>query len=353
MSIRTSLALGAGLRPRQNCANKLRNKTLNVLWVGQSNASRMFTSFSGAGNTAFITALQSYYPVVNTINGAGSGVAIHKDADTGNGYFWDYDAGAPGPNLLGALTAVDNAGIRRRDIDVVVIVQGEKDSEALHTGTITTTECKSAFLSYIDYLRAQLANPLFLMVPIGGNKTSSEFTGYGLMRKIIWEIWNSCPHIHETPGFWDLAYDDNLHLTQAGYEAFAGRTARRILALLNKIPATGTLGPRVSAVTFSPTADRVYVTIAHDAGTDYTLTERRGTLVTRNGTGIAPTAISKTNSTLFEMNPNTNLQNGDAITFSWIWGTMQGYTNANVLKDNATNSLPLRITYDFPATQIA
>lgn len=349
----STMTIGAGLRPRPNKPNKLRDKTLNVLWVGQSNASRMFTNFSGAGDTAFKAALAPYFPVVNTINGANGGVAIHKNADTGSGYFWDYDAGTPGPNLTSALTAVDNAGIKRRDVDVVVIVHGEKDSEALHSGAITSAECKSAFLSYISYLRAQLANPLILMVPIGGNKTSSEFTGYGLMRKIIWEIWNTYPHINETPGFWDLPYDDNLHPNQAGYEAFAGRTARRILALLNKIPVAGTLGPRVSGVTFSPTADRVYVTITHDGGTDYTLTERRGKLVTRNGTGIAPTAISKTNSTSFELNPNTNLQSGDTITFSWIWGTLQGYTNANVLRDNTANTMPLRLTFDYPATQIA
>jgi hypothetical protein len=345
-------AVGLGLRPRTGAQNKLRDKVLNVLWVGQSNASRMFTQFSGAGNTAFIDALDAYYPTVNTINGAGSGIAIHKDADTGAGYFWDYDAGTPGPALLDALDAVDNAGIARKNIDVVVIVHGEKDSEALHSSTISEAECKSALLSYISYLRTELHNPLILLTPIGANKTSSQFTGYGIMRRIIWQIWQEQSHIHETPGFWDLPYDDNLHLTQAGYEAFAGRTARRILALLNKISVTGTLGPRVSAVTFSPTADRVYVTIAHDGGTDYTLTERRGKLVTRNGTGIAPTAISKTNSTSFEMNPSTNLQNGDVITFTWIWGTMQGYTNANVLRDNTANNMPLRMTFDFPATQI-
>ncbi len=354
MTIRP-LTLGPALRPRTASPNKFKDKTLNILWVGQSNAAKMFTAFSGAGNTALTGILDDYYATVNSINGATDGAAIHKDADNGSGYYWDLDAGTPGAACTAALTAVDNAGINRKAVDIVIILHGERDSYAIEDSTITVSESKSSLLAYINYLRAQLGNPLILLTPIGADRTGSAYTGWGQMRRAIWQIWNENPSfIHENAGFWDLAYDDNTHLTQAGYEAFAGRTARRVLAILGKISAAGTLGPRISAVTFSPSTDRVYITITHDAGTDMTITERRGNSVSINGAAYinVPTAVTYINATSFQINPATNLQSGDTLTYSWPWGTMIGHTPANCLKDNATNPMPLRPSFDVPVTQV-
>lgn len=354
MTIRP-LTLGPALRPRTASPDKFKDKTLNILWAGQSNAAKMFTAFSGAGNNAFTGIIDDYYSIVNSINGATDGAAIHKDANNGSGYYWDLDAGTPGAACTAALTAVDNAGVNRKAIDIIVIVHGERDSYAIEDATITASESKSALLAYINYLRAQLGNPLILLTPIGADRTGSAFSGWGQMRRAIWQLWNeNSSFIHENAGFWDLIYDDNTHLTQAGYEAFAGRTARRILSIFGKIPVTGTLGPRVSSVTFSPSTDRVYITIAHDAGTDISITERRGNSVSINGAAYinVPTSVLYINATSFQINPATNLLSGDTLTYSWPWGTMLGHTPANCLKDNATNPMPLRPSFDVPVSQV-
>jgi hypothetical protein len=355
MTATKRMTLGLGLRPRTASISKFSDKTLNVLWAGQSNAAKMSTSFSGAGNAAFKAVLDNYFPTVNSINGATDGAAIHKAADSGYGYYWDLAAGTPGPACTAALTAIDNAGINRKAVDVIVIVHGERDSYAIESATITADQSKAALLGYINYLRAELGNPLILLTPIGADRISSAFSGWGQMRKAIWQLWNEYPSfIHENPGFWDLAYDDNTHLAQAGYEAFGERTARRILGLLGKIPVAGTLGPSISGVTFSPSTDRVYITIAHDAGTDITITERRGNSVSINGAAYinVPSSVVYINATSYQINPATNLLNGDTLTFSWPWGTLVGHTPANCLKDNATNPMPLRPSFDIPVTQV-
>jgi len=182
--------VGLGLRPRQQNKNKFRDNIMNVLWTGQSNAGLMFTGFSGAGNTAFTGIIDDYYPTVNSINGSTSGAAIHKDADNGGGYYWDLAGSVPGAALTDALTAIDNAGVPRKNIDVVVIVQGERDANAIHAGTITASQAKSAQLAYINYLRAQLGNPVIILVPLGAERTSGNHTGWGLMRRAQWQLWN-------------------------------------------------------------------------------------------------------------------------------------------------------------------
>src|SRR5690606_22013798 len=117
-------SLGLGLQPVRGPRSKLLDKTLNILWAGQSNAGKMFTAFSGAGNAAFEEALEGYYPSVNSSNGATNGCAIHKDANNGSGYYWDLDNNEPGPELIDALEAIDTAGINRKDIDIIVICHG-------------------------------------------------------------------------------------------------------------------------------------------------------------------------------------------------------------------------------------
>lgn len=269
--------------------------------------------------------------------------------------FWDYDAGTPGTALTNVLTAVDGAGIARKAIDVVVIAVGEHEANGIQAGTITTAEAKSALLSTIDYLRANLGNPLVLLTPLGADKGSSNFTGWGAMRRAQWQLWNENSYILETPSYLDLPHADTLNLNQSGYEAYGGRTARRILGLLGKISTVGTLGPSVASVTFSPTSDNMFVTIAHDAGADFTMTERRGNTVSQNGAANinVPTSIARIDATSFRVTSGLSLTTGDTMTYSWPWGALLGYTQANTLRDNATNTMPLRPSYDVVATEIA
>lgn len=350
------MTLGSGLRPvRHQIQNKFQNNTLNILWVGSYNAKQMFTSYSGAGNTAFISALQSHFTTVNSINGATQDASIHKDADLGFGYYWDLDAGTPGAALTAALTAVDDADVERSAVDCVVIVHGERDGYSIHSSTITAAEAKSALLAYIDYLRAELNNPIILLVPLGEDRFSSNNNGWGLMRRAQWQLWNEHDYIHEGIGFLDLSHADGTSLNQAGYEAFAGRTARRLLSIFGKISSAGTMGPRVASTSFSPSQNRVYVTLAHDAGTDFAVTDRRGQTFSRNGaTNVTTTtAIARVDATSYYFSTSTDLLTGDTMTFSWPWGTMLSAVPANLLKDNAANPMPLRPAFDIVCSEIA
>lgn len=336
----------------EDCAGSGGN-SINVLWLGQSNASKMFTDFSGAGNSEFISHLSQYYDQVVSINGAKEGCAIHKLADGGWGYYWDPETSEPGQDLLDAIDKIVSAGLDASDIDMVVIVHGERDTSAINAGTITASQSKNAMFDYIEYVRNLCGDVPILLTPIGANRTSNQFVAWGQMRKALWELWNENDFIHENVGFWDLPYVDNLHLTEQGCKDFGVRTARRILAIKGRIDTIGTLGPSVSTATFSPSADRVYITVQHDAGTDFTFSERRGNGVKINSADptAIPTSVSRNNSTQFQINAGA-LSVSDTVTFNWPWATLQGHTPENCLKDNTIYALPLRPTYDVVCNEV-
>jgi len=85
------------------------------------------------------------------------------------------------------------------------------------------------------------------------------------------------------------------------------------------------------------------------------MTERRGNGVSQNGAAPVnvPTSITKLDATSFQINPVLNFLTGDTVTISWPWGTMQGHTPANCLKDNTANTMPLRPSFDVTATEVA
>lgn len=330
----------------------IQNK-INILWLGQSNASKMFTDFSGAGNEAFKNYISPYVDEVRSINGAKEGCAIHKLADGGWGYYWDPATNSPGPELLQAFDNVESEGLSPQDIDIAVIVHGERDSSAINAGTITADDSKGAMLSYIQYVRQQCGNIPILITPIGANRTSNQFNAWGNMRRALWQLWNEHDFIHENVGFWDLPYVDNLHLTESGCVDFGIRTARRALAVLGKIAQTGTLGPSVSGATFSASADRVYINIQHDLGTDFTFSERRGNGVKINAADptAIPTAVTKLSNIQYQINAGA-IAPGNTVTFNWPWATLQGHAPSNCLKDNTHYQLPLRPVYDLECQEI-
>lgn len=326
------------------------DNTLNALFVGQSNADKLFTAYSGAGDTAFKNEAGGYYDTVNTINGATSGTAAKQEADGGSGYWW-LDVGGKGNAYTTMESAVTASGIASSAINAIFWVQGERDASVLDaidlqtSASYTEAEFKAATLAVLTQMKSDFPNAKIILVPLGADTNGNEHVGWTYARRAHYELWNENSWICEGPAHYDLSLFDDLHHDQTGYETMGERLARRIAALHGKRTSVGTLGAEIISVSFAGGTNDMLVNIQHDAGTDITGTDKRGWNCIDDGTQTGVTSVARSDATTIDVQQGSVLVAGSVIQLLWPFGTMKSTVPSGVITDNATNAMPIRPYY--------
>lgn len=340
-------------RRRDGAASE--DDVLNVLVVGQSNAERWFTRFSGAGEASFIATASAYYSGVELVNGALGAAAVDFRADTGAGAYLDASNTGKGAVYTTVLEpAVAASGIAPDAIDEIYLLIGETDAVAVQNGTITEADHKSAYLTLVNLLRSDFPTARVIHLPLMRDQNGLEFAGWGAVRRAQWELTRDNAFLDEGPVAYDVSFEDDLHPDAAGYTELARRAALAGLAHAGKIGASGVFGPRIEAASFNAASNLIYLDVNHDAGTDFTLVgDTRGYVFDVNGVLYNAAFVTREDADTVRSRPQGyTLQPGDTVRVLFPWGTLRNVVTSDILLDNAVDSRPLREQFDLLATEI-
>lgn len=320
----------------------LLKESLNVLFVGQSNISKMFEQYNSAGSIAFANEARKYFQTVVPIKGAKDGAAVHYDANRGPGSYLNAtndDKGIVYTNRLE--TNFASSGVAAEDIHAVVIGIGEADMAGIKNGHITEAEHKAAMNTFIDILKTDFPNALMIIIPRGVATDSNDFQSYGEVKRAQWEIAQERTDVIFGPSMIDLPVQaDGYHLDQTGLEIQGERAAKLIAYLLGKKDISGIYGPRMTGIRIDQAQNYVYVDIAHADGTDLTISAKDGFICDINGTAKSPLFVTRDDATTIRMrHKSIPAQPGQTIKILWDWGTLQNYDRTTILLDNTGRTL--------------
>lgn len=309
-----------------------------VLMAGQSNAAyRVKNLADGNGENGFRELKNNLSTLllrdVFIINGATGGSAIFKTSDPTN--FWlDEDTGAYGTALQTCLAAMNRFGGK---IDFIIWDQGEADVGTIGTGGKTIAQYKTQLLNVFSILRSKAPNAKILICPLGKRITSgSNSIGYQAIRELQVSICSEFPNFLILGSVrFDLPNVDAPHLTNAGYTTLMQRDGFAIRGAMGLDTANY---PEIISATRSGTS--VTVTIRHSKGTDFTPTTAiEGFRYVDNSNNVINiTAAVRTNATTITL----TLASGVAGTLYYAYGDMLSINQANLVKDNSANTMPLR-----------
>lgn len=315
-----------------------------VSLLGQSLHVQLVTEFSGAGSTEITSAFEEFGNSCTVVNGATGGSSILKTVNATNHWVNDDAALADGPALttwINSLTASQKAG----DNVIAFWAQTTADADALNKGTVSKAEQKAGLEYIISRVRAVVPNLLaFVINPAHAHNVKPD-VGWQISRDIQLELIEAGT-AQRGVEFYDLDQSDGVHLTQAGYEEFGRRIGRRA-AQIAGYSLSGAQGPYVDSVALF--TDEFTVDVIQDAGTaiatPVTLTNSRE-YIDDDGTVVEPTAITRpsANQLRYTLPEGSAPVNGSELEFLPIYGSgnFGALTNKNVIKDNATNPLPLQ-----------
>ncbi len=336
----TEIAVGCGYKtPGGLGARMYKSGDIAIAGGGQSLIGNHFNSTessSAGGHDKVIAVIGAARPynAPAYVNGATSSSAASKTSDASN-YWWDLAGPTRGPAFDTFYQKVEQAGIVPQ---IVLWGQGELDS-AFIPGITTRAQYKQALLAIFSDMRASFPGVQILIQGIGRRTSFSNTGGIQAVREVQHELADEYDWIHMAAETYDQALFDQVHLTDAGYVAVAERHARKILSVMGET-LTGVDGPRVTNA--SRSGATVTVTIAHDAGTDFTPSSSiEGFRFFDDASEITITAAVRTNATTVTLTLNSTPA-GAVRTLYYGYDAMLGLDTADVVKDNAAISLPLR-----------
>jgi len=335
---------------------------LNILMVGQSQAARLITAQSGAGKTALIAEAQSIgYTTVNVINGAADSIGILYEAgEHKNPSVKAYLASGnltEGAAFADLVTAVTGSGIAWADIDWVVYGgQGETDRLAIQESTesgVDKADLKAGFKKLIELVAARATNAKHLLSPCIGNtglSTSAAKLAWTEVKEVYDEILDEDSTLKEGAGVWDEGRDDFQHRSQAGNELWGERLART-MAHYDGYTIVNPLGAQMTAASYDASVDELLITVTHDGGADFTISEPDGFGIYIGGTRQTnATTAARVDANTIKLSGGLSFTAGDVVTLSFPVDTSSDMTIANIFKDNATNDLPLRPNFGMSVT---
>lgn len=324
-------------------------KEIIVPFYGQSNAARMFTNYSGAGGTAFVTELQSLQSgyTVKAINGATSSAALLEVNDAGSGHFVKTN-GTRGNAYDTFKAAVDNLLISRNKVLYIPRIQGEGDAAAGES----LADYKAALAIEKSFITADFPCAKMLMPLLGKDTNSTEHAGYRQVRRTQEEFIAENSGYLTAPSYLHQSMADDNHLDQNGYENYAQDLARYINGLIDGNIA-GTLGGKITSATFTPGSAVITATITPD-GNDVTaftwdfpywnVIVNGSFITTSAGTYVSPNVITIT--------ANQVLNSGETIELVYGAGTMKDATDAGALIDGGSPALGILPMTRLSVTQI-
>ena len=317
-----------------------------VIYLGQSNGEGGFRSTVGQDNAG-----QRYsYPVLDAyetgarnwlVDACLNGSALLSANDGGSGY-WIDDGGTAG-HISAWGNAWRNAepilrGWAQSAANISCIVWDQGDGGIV---AVNPARHKAGLLNILQQVRGILNADIPVILNMKGRR--GDTTQTQPVRDIYHELDadGAYPYIHASPEVGDLALADAVHLTDDnGYDTAFPRTVRKALALSGHSVTGGVDGPRITGAIRSGTT--VTVTIAHDAGTDFTPTSSiAGFYFYDNATPITVTAAVRTNATTITLTLNSAPTSGIETLYHYYSG-MSTVSAANLVRDNAANAVPLR-----------
>ncbi len=223
--------------------------------------------------------------------------------------------------------------------------QGQADSGPIGQGTVTKAQYKAALRAIFADMNATYPSAKILIQRIftrTGVFNNSNNVGCQAVREVQQELIDELSYVYRMSSTYDLAQSaDDLHMTDAAYVT-AGQRNGRFIANLEGATNTGVNGPYVSAVSRSGTT--VTITIVHDGGTDISPASAIAGFHFYDGAvGVGEITINtavRTNATTITLTLASAPVSGTE-TLVYIYGAEYSLVKANVVKDNATVSMPL------------
>lgn len=312
---------------------------------GQSlidNDRRSQVELDNTGEVSFRTALDNVWTSTAgknyLIHGATGGSSMVAENAGATGYWYDTATGVFGTAYDTCANAIKEFKAAGGIISAIVCDGHEQDAGALLSGITTEAEYKAADAAVNSALRALIGSNVPILYMPTTNRNDTQAVGYQILRELQKELAAEDISGSVGPEKFDLPLADAIHKTSAGYTTLGNRTARKVLKILGE-SVTGVDGPRITAATRVGTA--ITVTIAHDAGTDFTpTTSISGFHFFNDTTEISITAAVRTNATTITLTL-ASLPTG-VETLYYGYASLFTDTIANLVLDNASTIMPLR-----------
>lgn len=237
------------------------------IFAGQSNAQyHAVDSVSGDGSTGsnalarvFVPDLSARLPIpadpsreltTYCSSTATGGSSVLKRANPGSDkYWWDGDAGAPGPSLTSAIANLDFGTAPGKRYRRCVIMWSQGEAEALYWSANTgdaavAADWKAQTKLVWAALRAKIGYDCPIVIQPLGNQTGAQ-PQMEALRSIQTQLAAEVPGVTIAPETTDLVRQDNVHFASAlkgpnqspaGYDLAATRLAAAIAPLLLTIP---------------------------------------------------------------------------------------------------------------------
>ena len=316
-----------------------------MLVLGQSNGFGAFLSSDGLDNTGQrrgVAVLDAYETSTRNwmINACTNGSALLEENDGGSGYWLD-DNG-----VAGQIYAWGNAwnhaepiirGWANSAAEISVVIWDQGDGGI---SLVNPARHKAGLLNIANAVHA-ITGTIPLLLNMKGRR--GDTTQTQMIRNIYHELDADVvySYIHTSPEVGDLTLSDTVHYAEVnGYDKYYERVIRKGLSIIGHTVTGGVNGPAITGVIRSGTT--VTVTIAHDAGTDFTPTSGiQGFYFYDNATPITVTAAARTNATTITLTLNSAPSSGIETLYHYYSG-MNGVSASNIMRDNAANAVPLR-----------
>lgn len=141
------------------------------------------------------------------------------------------------------------------------------------------------------------------------------------------------------------------HDTTDGFYAIAAHAARRIAHEYRAPGVSYSRGPKVSAVSAGAGNSYVDVTIQHSGGDDFTIADAFPWYVSRNGSRVTVSSVTKQSATSIRLNLADANNQGDEIKVQGVYGCMARSDKSMFIFDNAS-PLPLPLQSIAPVTTV-
>jgi hypothetical protein len=310
---------------------------------GQSNGNGYFNAQIGntnGGEKAMISALNNIWPSTRNwvLNGTTPGEGLLESDNTGE-WWYSISSGTFGV-LYQRWEEMARAYLSAGGDIRALLYDGHESSTGASQGDLTT-----GFLAVFNAMRNLVQSytgslPPVVWIPLGA-RGDMEQVAYQTQRDLQRTLAATHNWLHIAPEKFHQPLADQVHLTDAGYAAQAPLVIRKALKVAGETITGPVDGSSISGASRSGTT--VTVTLAHESGiTDFTpVSNIAGFKFFDNATEIAITAAVRTNATTITLTL-ASTPTGSPQTLYYGYAALYGITQANLVRGNDANQLPLR-----------
>lgn len=279
---------------------------------------------------------------VSITDGAQRGANLMSANDTDD--FWNTTTQSKGTLYISRWDTLPNKAL----ITDIILSLGTNDRQGLSTGTVTELQFKTAFENLINFMKTDFASlERIYIMPSTRNNSENNATlnpAWDAVRRVQRNL-ASIDGVYLLPEQYDIANQDDMHLTNAGELVYVSRLVKRIAYITGNADISFE-NPIITAAEITDLG--VELTIEHRNGSDltvsgasprnfYALTNQ---LQSSGLVDISGAALERLSATKIRLN-STPLTN--ALIGMGPMGTL-ATVNATpvVVRDNAADPMPLR-----------